>query len=164
MIISPRCRPMECALLHPPGPPRTIWQLAGRCATRKTQSCFSRPFVPIRYHFDRSSYRTPLSCGSGSLTTLARQVGQASMDAKGSFAASKRVHREKYDKLKLICSLLLRVELCPGDYITISASRFPFANIVQSKSASDDWVNSISRTLNWNSRARQKSFDEKPKQ
>lgn len=56
-----------------------------------------------------------------------------------------------------------RVELHPGDYITISASRFPFANIVQSKSASDDWVNSISRTLSWNSRARQKSFDEKLK-
>lgn len=58
----------------------------------------------------------------------------------------------------------LRVELHPGDYITISASRFPFANIVQSKSASEDWVNSISRTLSWNSRAKQKSFDEKPKQ
>lgn len=57
-----------------------------------------------------------------------------------------------------------RVELHPGDYITICASRFPFANIVQSKSASDDWVNSISRTLSWNSRAKQKSFDDKPKQ
>ena len=164
MIISPRCRPMECALLPPPGPPRTIWQLADRCATRKTQSCFSRPFVPIRYHSDRSSYRTQLSCGSGFLMTLARRVGQASMDAKGSFAASKRVHQELHEKSKLIFFFLLRVELCPGDYITISASRFPFANIVQSKSASDDWVNSISRTLNWNSRARQKSFDEKPKQ
>lgn len=67
-------------------------------------------------------------------------------------------------KPRLMFFILFRVELCPGDYITISASRFPFANIVQSKSASDDWVNSISRTLNWNSRARQKSFDEKPKQ
>lgn len=73
-------------------------------------------------------------------------------------------NRTSKSKLIFSLSLLLRVELCPGDYITISASRFPFANIVQSKSASDDWVNSISRTLNWNSRARQKSFDDKPKQ
>lgn len=54
-----------------------------------------------------------------------------------------------------------RVELHPGDYVTISASRFPFANIMQSKSSSEDWISSISRTLNWNSRAaKQKSFKE----
>lgn len=53
-----------------------------------------------------------------------------------------------------------RVELHPGDYVTISASRFPFANVMQSRSASDDWINSISRTLNWNSRERQKGFKE----
>lgn len=57
----------------------------------------------------------------------------------------------------------LRVELHPGDYITIAASRFPFANIVQSRSASNDWVNSISKTLNWNSRAKQKGFDDRSK-
>lgn len=56
---------------------------------------------------------------------------------------------------------LHRVELNPGDYVTISASRFPFANIMQSKSASEDWISSISRTLNWNSRAaKQKGFKE----
>ncbi|KAL6721813.1 hypothetical protein ACLMJK_000918 [Lecanora helva] len=53
-----------------------------------------------------------------------------------------------------------RVELCPGDYVTISASRYPFANVMQQGRRSEDWVNSISRTLNWNSRQRQKSFKE----
>lgn len=53
-----------------------------------------------------------------------------------------------------------RVELNPGDYVTISASRFPFANVMQSKSASEEWINSISKKLNWNSRERQKGFVE----
>lgn len=53
-----------------------------------------------------------------------------------------------------------RVELCPGDYVTISASRYPFANVMQPGRRSEDWVNSISRTLNWNSRQKQKSFKE----
>lgn len=52
------------------------------------------------------------------------------------------------------------MELCPGDYVTISASRYPFANVMQQGRRSEDWVNSISRTLNWNSRQRQKSFKE----
>ena len=53
-----------------------------------------------------------------------------------------------------------RVELCPGDYVTISASRYPFANVMKPGRRSEDWVGSISRTLNWNSRQRQKSFKE----
>lgn len=53
-----------------------------------------------------------------------------------------------------------RVELCPGDYVTISASRYPFANVMQQGRRSEDWINSISRTLNWNSRQKQKSFRE----
>lgn len=52
------------------------------------------------------------------------------------------------------------MELCSGDYVTISASRYPFANIMQQGRRNEDWVNSISRTLNWNSRQRQKSFKE----
>lgn len=60
----------------------------------------------------------------------------------------------------LIPSCNNRVELCPGDYVTISASRYPFANVMQQGRRSEDWVNSISRTLNWNSRQRQKSFKE----
>lgn len=55
---------------------------------------------------------------------------------------------------------LLRVELNPGDYVTISASRYPFANVLPQGRRSEDWVNSISRTLNWNSRQKQKSFKE----
>lgn len=52
-----------------------------------------------------------------------------------------------------------RVELRPGDYVTISASRFPFPSVLPLEK-SKDWVDSISRTLNWNSRQRQKSFKE----
>ncbi|MCJ1480124.1 hypothetical protein MMC06_000278 [Schaereria dolodes] len=53
-----------------------------------------------------------------------------------------------------------RVELCRGDYVTISASRYPFANVMPRGRRSEDWVNSISRTLQWNSRQRQKAFVE----
>ena len=53
-----------------------------------------------------------------------------------------------------------RVELHRGDYVTISASRYPFANVMTQGRRSEDWVNSISRTLQWNSRQRQKAFVE----
>ncbi|KAL2429714.1 NAD(+) kinase [Exophiala dermatitidis] len=53
-----------------------------------------------------------------------------------------------------------RIELFPGDYVTISASRYPFANVMPPGRRSEDWVNSISRTLQWNSRQRQKAFQE----
>ncbi|KAL1966854.1 hypothetical protein VTN77DRAFT_3819 [Rasamsonia byssochlamydoides] len=51
-----------------------------------------------------------------------------------------------------------RVELHPGDYVTVSASRYPFAYVLPPGRRSEDWVNSISKTLNWNSRQRQKGF------
>ena len=51
-----------------------------------------------------------------------------------------------------------RVELCPGDYVTVSASRYPFANVMQQGRRSEDWVSSISEKLNWNSRQKQKPF------
>ncbi|KAF2439180.1 ATP-NAD kinase [Karstenula rhodostoma CBS 690.94] len=53
-----------------------------------------------------------------------------------------------------------RVELKPGDYVTISASRFPFPSVLPLSRKSKDWIDSISRTLQWNSRQRQKSFKE----
>lgn len=53
-----------------------------------------------------------------------------------------------------------RIELCPGDYVTISASRYPFANVMQQGRRNEDWVSSISEKLNWNSRQKQKSFKE----
>ncbi|KAL8703527.1 MAG: hypothetical protein Q9201_003284 [Fulgogasparrea decipioides] len=53
-----------------------------------------------------------------------------------------------------------RLELHPGDYVTISASRYPFANVMPQGSAGEDWVGSISRTLNWNNRQKQKGFKE----
>ncbi|KAI1419788.1 ATP-NAD kinase-like domain-containing protein [Xylaria sp. FL1777] len=50
-----------------------------------------------------------------------------------------------------------RVELKPGDYVTISASRFPFATVQPQGKRSEDWVNSISGKLGWNTRQKQKN-------
>ncbi|UPX15109.1 NAD(+) kinase [Ascochyta rabiei] len=53
-----------------------------------------------------------------------------------------------------------RVELKPGDYVTISASRFPFPCVLPTNRRKTDWINSISRTLQWNSRDKPKAFKE----
>lgn len=51
-----------------------------------------------------------------------------------------------------------RMELHPGDYVTISASRYPFASVLTQGKRSEDWVTSISAKLGWNTRQRQKAF------
>jgi len=53
-----------------------------------------------------------------------------------------------------------RVELGPGDYVTISASRYPFASVQAQGRRSEDWVNSISGKLGWNTRQKQKAYKE----
>lgn len=53
-----------------------------------------------------------------------------------------------------------RVELLPGDYVTISASRYPFASVQMHGRRSEDWINSISKKLAWNSRSRPKAYKE----
>ncbi|POR35228.1 Putative kinase C1B1.02c [Tolypocladium paradoxum] len=53
-----------------------------------------------------------------------------------------------------------RVELRPGDYVTISASRYPFASVQGEGRRSEDWVNSISGKLGWNTRQKQKGYKE----
>lgn len=73
--------------------------------------------------------------------------------------------RERYDRNlanRVFGGVLMidRVELCAGDYVTISASRYPFANVMQQGRRNEDWVSSISEKLNWNSRQKQKSFKE----
>lgn len=77
--------------------------------------------------------------------------GQALMVAKGKFEAR---------CVMSPTNMHIRVELCPGDYVTISASRYPFAHVMPPGRRSEDWINSISRTLQWNSRQRQKPFKE----
>ncbi|KAF2272693.1 ATP-NAD kinase [Westerdykella ornata] len=52
-----------------------------------------------------------------------------------------------------------RVELKPGDYVTVSVSRYPFSSVLPLDGTRKDWIDSISRTLQWNSRQRQKAFD-----
>lgn len=56
-----------------------------------------------------------------------------------------------------------RCELKAGDYVTISASRFPFPSVLPLDRKNEDWVDSLSRTLSWNKRTRQKAFDDSPK-
>lgn len=50
-----------------------------------------------------------------------------------------------------------RVELKQGDHIKVTASKYPFPTVCADKQ-STDWFHSISRTLKWNERERQKSF------
>lgn len=59
--------------------------------------------------------------------------------------------------------IVSRTELHPGDYVTISASRYPFPSVLPLDRRNEDWIDSISRTLNWNSRSRQKAFTEPEK-
>lgn len=50
-----------------------------------------------------------------------------------------------------------RVELKPGDCVTITASQYPFPTVTRTDT---EWFNSVSRTLRWNTRAAtQKGFD-----
>ena len=49
-----------------------------------------------------------------------------------------------------------RVELHPGDYVTISASRYPFASVQSGARRSEDWVGSICGKLGWNRRQKQR--------
>ncbi|KAM7204319.1 ATP-NAD kinase-like domain containing protein [Rhypophila sp. PSN 637] len=53
-----------------------------------------------------------------------------------------------------------RIELKQGDYVTISASRYPFAAVQVPGRRGEDWINSISAKLGWNTRQRQKPFKE----
>lgn len=48
-----------------------------------------------------------------------------------------------------------RVKLDVGDYVTVSASRYPFPTV---KNGKEQYFDSVSRVLNWNSRKEQKSF------
>ena len=50
-----------------------------------------------------------------------------------------------------------RVELRPGDCVTITASQYPFPTVTRTDT---EWFDSVSRTLRWNTRAAtQKAFD-----
>ncbi|KAI1818444.1 ATP-NAD kinase [Poronia punctata] len=53
-----------------------------------------------------------------------------------------------------------RVELKQGDHVTITASQYPFPTVMRTGT---EWFDSVSRTLQWNTRAAtQKSFNSKP--
>lgn len=42
-----------------------------------------------------------------------------------------------------------RIELCPGDYVTVEASQYPFPTVV---SGGGEWFESVRRALCWNVR------------
>lgn len=52
-----------------------------------------------------------------------------------------------------------RVELCKGDFMTITASRFPLACIRKPGATRNAWFERLSTTLNWNERKHQKPFN-----
>lgn len=56
------------------------------------------------------------------------------------------------------------VELNKGDYVTISASRYPFPFVLPQEQNGEDWIESISRALTWNKRAEQKPFTREKKE
>lgn len=79
-----------------------------------------------------------------------------------SFDGRERWASELIPPIYLLSRVLIlypRSELKPGDYVTISASRYPFPSVLPLDRRTEDWVDSISRTLNWNNRQRQKAFD-----
>ncbi|CCE80404.1 Piso0_003520 [Millerozyma farinosa CBS 7064] len=47
----------------------------------------------------------------------------------------------------------VRTELCRGDYVTVQASPYPFPTVISSKT---EYIDSVSRNLNWNAREKQK--------
>lgn len=55
-----------------------------------------------------------------------------------------------------------RVELCRGDFITITASRFPLP-CIRKPGAKNDWFDRLSSTLHWNERKHQKPFKDPKK-
>jgi NAD+ kinase len=59
--------------------------------------------------------------------------------------------------LSCYCLILTRARITEGDHIKVTASKFPFPTVCADKQ-STDWFHSISRTLKWNERERQKSF------
>ena len=152
MSISQPCKPMVSASQLQPVPQPTTSLPEGRCVTLKTPSSWSPLSVHTPFHSGQSYYQTPSSCEQAYRTTLGRLHGRVSTDEKGASCLS--------IAKKCSCLTLYRVELHPGDYVTISASRYPFASVQPQGRRSEDWVNSISRTLQWNSRQRQKSFKE----
>lgn len=50
-----------------------------------------------------------------------------------------------------------RIEINRGDHIKVTASPYPFPTVLPDEQPSP-WFDSVSRTLNWNQRQRQKSF------
>ena len=137
-------------------PLHTISRQEDRYATQTILSSLSLRFARIHYLSDLSSFQIRLCYASVCHMMREHPHGRVLTDEKGSILLdhlAKDVYIDAH-----------RVELHPGDYVTISASRFPFANVMPEGRRSEDWVNSISRTLQWNSRQKQKAMQTWSKQ
>jgi hypothetical protein len=139
--------PMESASPLQPGQLPTISQQGDRFPIQTTLSSLSLPFAHILYPSDRSSFPTQLSYEWAYRMMPERPRGPVSTGARGESSMS-------YEYRSPINGN--RIELNPGDYVTVSASRYPFAYVLPQDGRGEDWVHSISKTLNWNSREKQK--------
>lgn len=79
-----------------------------------------------------------------------RSTAWASFDGRGRV----ELKRAYFTSLSRTLILILVIE---GDHIKVTASKYPFPTVC-ADSQSIDWFHSISRTLKWNERERQKSF------
>lgn len=90
-----------------------------------------------------------------------RSTAWASFDGRGRIEL-----KRKYGRQVVRVLLILKVSSLEGDYIKVTASKYPFPTVC-AEERSVDWFQSISRTLRWNEREKQKSFvvveEERPK-
>lgn len=81
-----------------------------------------------------------------------RSTAWASFDGRG------RVELKRTYSVRFCYSFYSRLTShAEGDHIKITASKYPFPTVC-ADNQSTDWFHSISRTLKWNERERQKSF------
>ena len=79
-----------------------------------------------------------------------RSTAWASFDGRGRIELKREI-----TEIHVGEDLLIRST--EGDHVTVTASKYPFPTVC-ADNQSTDWFSSISRTLNWNQRERQKSF------
>lgn len=79
-----------------------------------------------------------------------RSTAWASFDGRGRVELKRELVKCKKIGIAL-------THLPEGDHIKVTASKYPFPTVCADKQ-STDWFHSISRTLKWNERERQKSF------
>lgn len=122
---------------------------AALSSTLKSLPFLSRLYVHILCRSDLCSYRTAWNCVSVCRSTRGAQHGLRLTAVAG---LSSNVRHST-----IFCEIEYLHVITEGDHIKITASKYPFPTVC-AQSQSVDWFHSISRTLKWNERERQKSF------